>query len=100
MTARRDSMPGISSSEARWDADAGKVRYFACFEGADDEWVEVPAEDFDRITRMRAHEAIDFVCAAVSSTLDHVNAAMEEIMAFRQVMESMVPRATGTSEEN
>ena len=76
------------------------MRYFACFEGAEeDASVEIPAEDFDRLTRMLAHEAIDFVCAAVSSTLDRVNYAMEEIMGLHQEMESMVPQDAGAPED-
>lgn len=99
MTARRESMPCLNGAEARWDAEASKVRYYARFEGADeksdeasDEWIEVPPEDFARLTHLYAQETIDYVCHAISSTLDRVNVAMEEFMVFRKAMEAMMPR--------
>ena len=98
MTARRESMPYISNVSAHWDADAGKVCYFACFEGSD-AWTEIPAEDFDRLTRMFAQEAIDFVCETVTSTLDRVNNVMEEFAVWRQTMESMAPKPTAVAVE-
>ena len=69
------------------------LSYFATFEGAtDDEWVEVPAEDFDRLTRLYAQEAIDYACDAVGTTLEHVSLAMQELAVFRKALEEMVPR--------
>ncbi len=93
MTARRETMACLSAADARWDAEAGKVRYFACFEGTE-EWIEVPGEDFDRLTRLLAQEAIGFVCDSVSTTLDRVNGAMEKFMDLRKTMEAMMPKPT------
>jgi len=84
-------MPYLSAASARWDAEAEKVCYFACFEGGD-EWIEIPADDFDRLTRLFAQEAIDLVCESVTTTLDRVNDAMGEFMAFRKAMEEMYER--------
>ena len=93
MTARRESMPLLCAACARWDGEAGCVRYFATFEGAaDDEWVEVPAEDFDRLTRLYAQEAVDYACDAVGTTLEQVTLAMQELAVFRRALEEMAPR--------
>ena len=93
MTARQESMPLLCAACARWDAEASRVRYFASFEGAtDDEWVEVPAEDFERLTRLYAQEAVDYACDAVATTLEHVNLAMQELAVFRRILEEMAPR--------
>ena len=91
MTARRDAMPCLVSARAHWDAEAGKVCYFAGFEGGD-EWVEVTGEEFSRLTQHYAQDAIDFACDAIATTLEHVNNAMEEFMTLRKAMESMMPR--------
>jgi len=45
MTARQESMPA--------DVDVAKVRYYANFEGTE-QWIEVPPEDFNRLTRLFA----------------------------------------------
>jgi hypothetical protein len=106
MTARRESMPCLSGARAHWDAEAQRVRYFASFEGAPDdaddaenEWIEIPAEDFARLTNLYAQEAIDYICHAVTSTLEHVNSAMEEFMVFRKAMEAMMPRQSAPEDK-
>lgn len=91
MTARQESMPCLIQAMARWDADASKVRYFASFEGANEEqtWVEVPAEDFDRLTRLFAQEAIDGVCHQIYETMDQVKSTLEDFTAFREGLEKL-----------
>jgi hypothetical protein len=91
MTARQESMPCLAQVEARWDAEAKKIRYYASFEGADDQeqWIEVAAEDFDRLTRLFAQEAIDAVCHQIYETVDHVKSTLEEFSAFREGFEKM-----------
>lgn len=91
MTARREAMPCLNNAAAHWDAEAVKVRYFASFEGSD-EWVEITGEEFSQLTQLYAQQAIDVICDAVGSTLDRVNAAMEEFAIFRKAMEAMLPR--------
>jgi hypothetical protein len=98
MTQRRDSMPCLNGTSAHWDAEAGKVRYYASFDGSD-EWIEVPGEDFARLTHLHAQEAIDVICDAITSTLDRVNTAMEEFMVFRKVLEAMMPRPASAPED-
>jgi hypothetical protein len=98
VTVRRASMPSLSAADARWDAEAGKVCYFACFEGTD-EWIEISAEDFDRLTRLFAQEAIDVVCEAISSTLEHVKDTLEEFSSFREQMEKLAKMSTSAAPE-
>lgn len=99
MTARRESMPCLTDARAHWDADASKVRYYASFEGSD-EWIEVAGEDFDRLTRLFAQEAIDTICNEVTSTLDHLKATLADFSAFREGLEKLSDmtkaRAEGT----
>jgi hypothetical protein len=101
MTARRESMPTLSGARAHWDTEAQRVRYFASFEGAneEDEWIEVPADDFARLTHLYAQETVDHICYAITSTLERVNNAMEEFLVFRKAMEAMMPRPS-PAEEN
>jgi hypothetical protein len=100
MTQRRETMPCLNGASAHWDAEASQVRYYANFDGSD-EWVEVPGEDFARLTQHYTQEAIELVCHAVTSTLDRVNTAMEEFMVFRKAMEAMMPRqSTPEGREN
>lgn len=100
MTARRDSMPSLNGASAHWDAEADKVRFYANFDGSD-EWIEIPGEDFTRLTQLHAQEAIEVICGAITSTLDRVNTAMEEFMIFRKAMEAMMPRhSTPEGKEN
>lgn len=91
MTQRRDSMPYVNGTSAHWDAEASKVRYFASFDSTDD-WIEITGEDFSHLSRHFAQGTIDVICDAVASTLEHVNAAMEEFMIFRKAMEAMMPK--------
>jgi hypothetical protein len=84
-------MPRLCGASAHWDAEAGKVCYFAGFEGSD-EWIEVTGEEFAQLTRLYTQEAIDFACDAIGSTVERVNAAMEEFSIFRKAMEAMMPR--------
>jgi len=98
MTARSESMPQFSEARAQWDAEQGKVRYFACFEGAD-EWVEVPGEDFDRLTRLFVQESIDFVCESIVTTLDHVKATLDDFAAFRDQMEKLAKMTAARAPE-
>jgi hypothetical protein len=97
-------MPCLVQTIARWDADASRVRYFASFEGADEEqkWVEVPAEDFDRLTRLFAQEAIDGVCHQIFETMDHVKSTLEDFTAFREGLEklSVMTRSRADDQEN
>jgi hypothetical protein len=81
-------MPALSSASARWDAEATKVRYYASFEGTA-EWIEVPPEDFDRLTRLFAQEAIDVICEAISTTLNDVRTTLAEFSAFREGLEKL-----------
>jgi hypothetical protein len=96
VTARFDSMPFLSAARAHWDAEGRRVRYLASFDGTD-EWIEISGEDFSRLTQFYAQEAIDVICDSIASTLDRVNAAMEEFTIFRKAMEAMIPRQ-GTPE--
>jgi hypothetical protein len=82
-------MPLLSGTAAHWDAEASKIRYYANFDGTD-EWVEVSGEDFSHLSRHFAREAVDVICDAVSSTIERLNAAMEEF--FRKAMEALMPR--------
>ncbi len=95
MTQRREAMPCLSGASAHWDAGGGKVRYFANFEGTD-EWIEVPGEDFSRLTQLFAQMTIDVICDAITSTLDRVNAATEEFVTFRKAVEEMYERQRAT----
>lgn len=88
MTARQESLPCLNGARARWDADAGRVRYFANFEGTDD-WSEVPGEDFSRLVQLYSQEAIDAICNAITGTLDDARATLAQFMAFRQEMEKL-----------
>lgn len=104
-TVRRESMPVLVRAAAHWDAEASKVRYYACFEGANDDdakWTEVPGEDFDRLTRLFAQEAIDIVCHEVVETLEHLKATLEEFSAFREGLEKLdaMTRARAEGTEN
>lgn len=98
MTARRESMPSLAAAAARWDAEAGKVRYYACFDGTD-EWIEVTGEDFDRLTRLFAQEAIDVVCEAITSTLERVKDTLEEFSSFREQMEKLAKMSASAAPE-
>lgn len=108
MTARQESMPCLVQAIARWDADKSKVCYFASFEGVggdgDDEahWVEVPAEDFDRLTRLFTQEAIDAVCHQIYETMDQVKSTLEDFSAFREGLEklSAMTRSRVDDQEN
>jgi hypothetical protein len=91
VTSRRDTMPRLCGASAHWDAEGSKVRYFAIFDG-DDECVEVTGEEFSRLTQHYAQDAIDFAVDSIATTLERVNAAMEEFMTFRKAMEGMMPR--------
>lgn len=100
MTARRESMPLLNGTAAHWDADATKVRYYANFDGSDD-WVEITGEDFSHLSRHFARETVDVICDAVSSTIERLNAAMEEFAIFRKAMEALMPRPVpGQEREN
>ena len=92
-------MPMLVGASAHWDASALKVRYYANFEGTEN-WIEVPAEDFDRLTHLFAQEAIDVVCEAITETLDGVRTTLAEFSAFREGLEKMSAmtrsRAEGT----
>lgn len=106
MTARQASMPCLVQAIARWDVDKSKVCYFASFEGAGDEddahWVEVPAEDFDRLTRLFTQEAIDSVCQQIFETMDQVKSTLEDFSAFREGLEklSAMTRSRADDHEN
>jgi hypothetical protein len=98
VTARREVLPRLTNATAHWDAEAARVRYFANFNDSD-EWIEVTGEEFSQLTRLYAQQAIDVIsmragsiCAAVGSTLERVNAAMEEFAIFRKAMEAMMPK--------
>ncbi len=88
MTQRSESLPQLSDVRATWDAEAGKVRYSACFEGTDD-WIEIPGEDFERLTRLFAQESIDFICDSIVTTLDRVKATLDDFGTFRDQMEKL-----------
>lgn len=94
----------LVAASARWDASASKVRYYAAFEGAgeDDEWIEVPAEDFDRLTRLFAQESIDVICHEIASTLENVKSTLGEFTAFREGLEKLshMTRARDGETEN
>jgi len=91
VTTRSEALPCLNGTEARWDADGGRVRYYARFDGTD-EWVEVSGEDFSHLSRHFARETVDVICDAVSSTIERLNAAMEEFAIFRKAMEALMPR--------
>lgn len=99
MTQRRESMPCLSDARAHWDAEAGKVRYYAAFEGGD-EWIEVPGEDYSRLVQLYAYEAISDICHAVTTTLDNVQTTLAEFSVFREGLEKLSEmtrsRAEGT----
>ena len=88
MTARVESMPCLNGARARWDADKSQVRYYANFEGTD-EWVEILGEEFDRLVKLYAQEAIDAISDAVMGTLESVRATLADFTAFRQEMEKL-----------
>lgn len=89
MTIRSESMPCLADVVARWDAEARKVRYYASFEGADesDHWVEVPAEDFTRLTHLFTREAIEAACHQIYETLEHVKVVLTDFASFREGLE-------------
>lgn len=93
MTLRRESMPVLSGTRAHWDVELSKVRYYANFESSDD-WIEVPAEDFDRLTRLFATEAIDMCCYAVTQTIDDIKAVLGEFSAFKDGLEQTIGNMT------
>lgn len=97
-------MPTFVSAAAHWDAETSKVRYYASFGEADDKgaWVEVPGEDFDRLTRLFAQEAIDVVCHEIVDTLEHLKVTLEEFSAFREGLEKLdaMTRARAEGTEN
>ena len=95
MTQRSESMPQLSNVRATWDEEARKVRYSACFEGTDD-WIEIPGEDFDRLTRLFAQESIDFICDSIVTTLDHVKATLDDFATFRDQMEKLAKMTTAS----
>ena len=103
MTMRMDSMPCLAEAVARWDAESNKVRYYASFEGQEDnaKWVEVSGEDFDRLTRLFTQEAIDAICHQIYETLDHVKATLADFSAFREGLEKLSdmakPRTEGSN---
>jgi len=101
MTTRRESMPCLVQAVARWDAGENKVRYYAAFEGTADEeeWIEVPGEDFDRLTRMFTQEAVDAICHEVVETLDHVKSTLAEFSAFREGLEKLSDMTRSRAEE-
>jgi hypothetical protein len=86
MTLRMDSMPALSGTRANWDAELSKVRYYANFEGSDD-WIEVPGEDFDRLTRLYATEAIDMVCFSITQAIENIKGVLGEFSAFKEGLE-------------
>ena len=88
MTLRRESMPTLVCSRAHWDPDASKVRYYAQFESSD-EWIEIPGEDFDRLTRLFSQEAIDMCCCAITETIDDVRETLGEFSALREGLEKI-----------
>ena len=88
MTLRRESMPTLACARAHWDPDTAKVRYYAQFESSD-EWIEVPGEDFDRLTRLFSQEAIDMCCCAITETIDDVRNTLGEFSAFREGLEKL-----------
>jgi len=89
MTLRRESMPVLCGTRAHWDVELSKVRYYAGFEGSDD-YVEVSAEDFDRLTRLFATEAIDMCCYAVTQTIDDIKAVLTDFSAFKDGLEEKI----------
>lgn len=101
MTLRRESMPTLVCARAHWDPDASKVRYYAQFESSD-EWIEVTGEDFDRLTRLFAQEAIDMCCCAITETLDDVRSTLGEFSAFREGLEKLsdMTKARESKEDN
>ena len=88
MTARVESMPCLNGAKARWDAETQRVRYFANFEGTD-EWIEVMGEEFDRLLKLYAQEAIDGISDAIMGTLENVRAVLTDFTAIRQEMEKL-----------
>jgi hypothetical protein len=81
-------MPALVCARAHWDPDTAKVRYYAQFESSD-AWIEIPGEDFDRLTRLFAQEAIDMCCCTITETIDDVRETLGEFAAFREGLEKL-----------
>lgn len=98
MTLRRESMPALVCVRAHWDADASKVRYYAQFESSDG-WIEVPPEDFDRLTRLFAQEAIDMCCCSITETLDNLRETLGEFSGLKEGLEKFGGSVAKSPEE-
>jgi hypothetical protein len=85
-------MPGVAGVDARWDASASRIRFYALFEGSE-EVVEIAPEDFERLSRLFTQESIDTICEAVTDTLERLNVVLGEFMALRKTMQEMYDRA-------
>lgn len=79
---------------ARLDMSTGNVRYFARTEGsADDEWVEINADEFERVSAWITGCDVSALCGRVDTAVNKITAAIDDFTTFRQDMEKLAEMA-------
>jgi hypothetical protein len=94
-----DEQETLIDAEARWNAEAGKVCYYAQLSETE-AWIEITAEEFANVTRGGILTSANLVCAQVCQTADHLREVLEDFLAFRKNVESAIeswrsPTSTG-----